>query len=94
MQSRKTAYEHEVEGHFRKGVWVDKYTRGKGKKPVKSSRRSTSLSKGGKFKGTLYYPGGSETYRVNARTLSEMIKQLLSKLQRPVVPNKIGWVRV
>lgn len=73
--TRRSPYKHPVTGHYRLGKYIDRYTRGSGKKPVKSNPHR-GVGKGGpgnKYKVTVYYSDSREARAVDAGTFTDAV---------------------
>lgn len=98
--TRKSPIEHPVKGHIRSGKLIKKFKRGSGKNPepvkrvTKAPRRVGKPVKGATFKVTMIGKGGTEAYPVKAGTLTGAIREAIRKLQRPIIPDTIRWVRL
>lgn len=88
---RKSPYEHDVDGHYREGKWIETYTRGNGKAPKKSKLgRSKSMSSG---VGSVYnivftFPDGSTESYNHRGTATSALKAAMGDIQRPMVPKR------
>lgn len=94
--TRKSPFEHKVNGHYRSGKFIETYDRGSGKKP-KNSMRSVkpvrSMGMVGGYVVTLSGDGESETYKGYGGAGSSL-RQAVGKLQRAIVPTRAVLRRI
>ena len=89
---RKRPYKHKVKTHIRSGNKVRNYRRGQGNKPKGSSK--SSLGRGGvNYSVQVFYPSGSETYRVGGSTYVGALKSGLTRLETDATPHRVHLKR-
>lgn len=87
---RKSPVEHKVTSHYREGKWVDRYTRGHGKKP--STRGLGRMAKTGtdnRFNVTLYYVEGRESHPVQAGNYTEAVMDGFGQAEGGEMPRRV-----
>ncbi len=104
VTKRSTPIKHKVGGHFRGGKFIETYDRGEGERKKKAARKRRLKEKRAtpkkiKSKDGLFYTislsgqGKTETYNGAGSPVSS-IKQVVKKLQRPIVPTRAVLRRV
>ena len=105
VDKRASPIKHDVRGHFRRGKFIETFERGEGERKKKAAARKRRLKekrvipKKIKSKDGLFYrislsgQGKTETYNGAGSPVSS-IKQVVKKLQRPIVPTRAVLRRV
>jgi len=101
VTKRASPIRHDVGGHFRGGKFIETFERGKGERKKKRTPAKKKRAKPKKIKSkkglfytiTLSGQGKSETYNGAGSPVSS-IRQVVNKLQRPIVPTRAVLRRV
>ncbi len=106
VDKRASPIKHNVGGHFRGGKFIETYDRGSGERKKKAALRrklrsmeKKAISKKIASKDGLFYrvslsgQGKSETYNGVGSPVSSL-RQVVNKLQRPIVPTRAVLRRV
>jgi len=86
---RKHPYRHPVKGHTRIGVTVRKYKRGQGDKPHEPSKTSKGVRGKTGYAVSILFSEGRENYNVGGGTYTGALKDGLTRIQRPEIPQRV-----
>ena len=86
---RKRPYRHPVKGHTRSGITVGHYERGKGDKPHKPTKTRKGAPGQTGYTVSILFSEGKENYNVAGGTYTGALKDGLTRIQRPEIPQRV-----
>lgn len=90
--TRKSPYKHRVSGHYRDGVFIERYERGRGKKRVDQSSIGlrSRASGGNNFNVAFSYTGEPvESHDLGASGFTAALRRGLGMMLTPKEPQRV-----